>query len=227
VTLASAVENGDTFGGVTLATGNIVALLGQTSATENGVYTVNASGAPTRIAALDASGELVVGQMVSVTAGTEAGRTYYVSATGATPWVPGSSTSTWTLLTGVTGATGPVGVTGPTGVTGATGPAPITALNAISSSPYTIVSSDVNKLVTLANVASVVLPQNSTAAVAVGESIHFQWVSGAGQPVFSAGSGATLSPTPYPGAKLAAVGAVCTATKVATNTWTIYGGLVA
>lgn len=53
VTLSSAVENGDSIDGVTLATGDIVLLCRQTTASENGLYAVNASGAPTRIAAFD------------------------------------------------------------------------------------------------------------------------------------------------------------------------------
>jgi hypothetical protein len=69
VTLASAVENGDTLDGVTLATGDRILLKNQTTASENGIYTVNASGAPTR--AIDAdSGIELLGTAVIVTEGT-------------------------------------------------------------------------------------------------------------------------------------------------------------
>ena len=47
-TLSTAYENGQVIDGVTLATGNRILLKDQTTATENGIYVVNASGAPTR-----------------------------------------------------------------------------------------------------------------------------------------------------------------------------------
>lgn len=46
--LATAFENGDTLDGVTLATGDRILLKDQSTGAENGIYTVNASGAPTR-----------------------------------------------------------------------------------------------------------------------------------------------------------------------------------
>ncbi len=49
-TLASDFENGDTIDGVVLATGNRILIKDQAAGTENGIYTVNASGAPTRTA---------------------------------------------------------------------------------------------------------------------------------------------------------------------------------
>jgi hypothetical protein len=58
-TLASAYENGDTLDGVTLATGDRILLKNQTAGAENGIYTVNASGAPTRAADADAAAELL------------------------------------------------------------------------------------------------------------------------------------------------------------------------
>lgn len=57
-TLASAYENGDTLDGVTLATGDRILLKDQTTQTENGIYTVNASGAPTRATDADSTAEL-------------------------------------------------------------------------------------------------------------------------------------------------------------------------
>jgi len=47
-TLATAYENGDTIDGITLATGDRILLKDQSTGAENGIYTVNASGAPTR-----------------------------------------------------------------------------------------------------------------------------------------------------------------------------------
>lgn len=48
LTLASNVENGDSIDGITLATGDRVLLKDQTTASENGIWIVSASGAPTR-----------------------------------------------------------------------------------------------------------------------------------------------------------------------------------
>jgi hypothetical protein len=79
VTLATGVENGDSFGGVTLVTGDRVGLFGQTTATENGLYTVNASGAPTRATDSDAFDELN-GAAVLVLAGTNADKAYTQNA---------------------------------------------------------------------------------------------------------------------------------------------------
>ena len=52
-TLASAYANGSVIDTVTLATGDRILIKNQTTQTENGIYTVNASGAPTR--AVDAN----------------------------------------------------------------------------------------------------------------------------------------------------------------------------
>jgi len=58
-TLATDYENGDTIDGVTLATGDRILLKNQTTGSENGIYTVNASGAPTRATDADSGTELV------------------------------------------------------------------------------------------------------------------------------------------------------------------------
>lgn len=57
-TLATAFENGDTIDGVALTTGDRILLKDQTTQTENGIYTVNASGAPTRATDADSTVEL-------------------------------------------------------------------------------------------------------------------------------------------------------------------------
>lgn len=58
-TLATAYANGQTIDGVTLATGDRILIKNQTTGTENGIYTVNASGAPTRTTDADSGAELV------------------------------------------------------------------------------------------------------------------------------------------------------------------------
>ena len=105
-TLASAYANGSTVDGQTLATGDRILLKNQTTASENGIYTVNATGAPTRATDADASGEISKGALIYIEAGTaNSGQLWVCSATGATPWVPGSSTSTWTQFSGATSIT--------------------------------------------------------------------------------------------------------------------------
>ena len=52
-TLASDFANGDTVDGVTLATNDRILIKNQADGTENGIYTVNASGAPTRASDFD------------------------------------------------------------------------------------------------------------------------------------------------------------------------------
>lgn len=78
ITLASALENGDTLDGVTLATGNRVLVKNQTDKTENGIYVVKASGAPDRATDYDTAGEVDAGDFIFVEAGTANGKTGYV-----------------------------------------------------------------------------------------------------------------------------------------------------
>ena len=75
ITLASAVENGDTLDGVTLATGNRILVKNQTDKTENGVYVVAASGAPSRATDYDSTPEVDAGDFIFVEAGTVNGKT--------------------------------------------------------------------------------------------------------------------------------------------------------
>lgn len=70
VTLATAFENGDTLDGVTLATGNRVLVKDQADGAENGIYTVNASGAPTRATDADTAAEVTASFAVFVEEGT-------------------------------------------------------------------------------------------------------------------------------------------------------------
>lgn len=69
-TLASSFENGDAIDGVTLATGDRILIKNQSSGSENGIYTVNASGAPTRATDADSSTEVTAGMFVFVEEGT-------------------------------------------------------------------------------------------------------------------------------------------------------------
>jgi hypothetical protein len=70
ITLATGLENGDTLDGVTLATGNRVLVKDQADATENGIYVVAASGAPTRSTDADTAAEITASFAVFVEEGT-------------------------------------------------------------------------------------------------------------------------------------------------------------
>jgi hypothetical protein len=83
VTLASDLENGDTIDGVVLATGNRILVKNQASATENGIYVVAASGAPTRATDADSGAELV-NASVYVSEGTTLADTQWTCSTNAT-----------------------------------------------------------------------------------------------------------------------------------------------
>jgi hypothetical protein len=80
-TLASSFANGSTVDGVTLATGNDILIKNQAAGAENGVYTVNASGAPTRRSDADASAEVTGGFTVWVNEGTTNGDTQWTLTT--------------------------------------------------------------------------------------------------------------------------------------------------
>ena len=68
--LSTAFANGQTIDGVVLTTGDRILIKDQTTASENGIYTVNASGAPTRATDADANAEVTAGLFVFVERGT-------------------------------------------------------------------------------------------------------------------------------------------------------------
>ena len=80
VTIASALENGDTLDGVTLATGDRVLLKDQSTGSQNGVYTVVASGAASRDTDFNTISELS-GQMVIINQGTSNDNTFWLCTT--------------------------------------------------------------------------------------------------------------------------------------------------
>jgi hypothetical protein len=107
-TLASSFENGDTIDGVALVTGNRILIKNQAAPAENGIYTVNASGAPTRATDLDAWSE-AIGAYTFVTAGSTQSNTGWVTQvaaggtinTTAMPWGQFSSQASYTAGPGV------------------------------------------------------------------------------------------------------------------------------
>lgn len=89
--------------GVSLVAGDRCLVAGQTTASQNGIYTV-AAGAWTRAVDADASGEIKVGTIVySMPGGTSNGSQQWIcTATASVPWVPDVDSSTWALYFAVT-----------------------------------------------------------------------------------------------------------------------------
>jgi hypothetical protein len=78
VDLSTALENGDTLDGITLATGNRILVKNQTTQSENGIYIVQASGQPARATDFDTAAEVDSGDFVFVSSGTVNGSTGWV-----------------------------------------------------------------------------------------------------------------------------------------------------
>ena len=107
-TLASDFENGDTMDGVALATGDRILLKDQADASENGVYVVAASGAPTRATDFDADSEVTAGAFFFVEEGTTNGDNGFVLTTNDAITV-GTTNLTFTQFSGsgqITAGTG-------------------------------------------------------------------------------------------------------------------------
>jgi hypothetical protein len=97
-TLATAFANGQVVDGVTLATTNRILIKNQTDATANGIYTVNASGAPTRSTDMD-NGTEFPGAFVFVEQGTVNADTGW-TCTNNSPVTLGSTNIVWTQFSG-------------------------------------------------------------------------------------------------------------------------------
>jgi hypothetical protein len=97
-TLATAFANGQVVDGVTLATNDRILIKNQTDATANGIYTVNASGAPTRSADMNAGSEFP-SAYVFVEQGTVNADTGWVCTNNA-PVTLGTTNIVWTQFSG-------------------------------------------------------------------------------------------------------------------------------
>jgi len=101
-TLSTSFENGDTIDGVVLTTGDRILLKHQSTPSQNGIYTVNASGAPTR--ATDANtGEQLVHAVVGVEQGTTNGDRFFVCFTNR-PITIDVTAQAWTSLLAMLGS---------------------------------------------------------------------------------------------------------------------------
>jgi hypothetical protein len=91
-TLASSFENGDTVDGVVLATGNRILIKNQAAGAENGIYTVNASGAPTRALDADSTTDIESAVVMVEEGTTNAGTSWLMTTDNVTI---GSTSQTW------------------------------------------------------------------------------------------------------------------------------------
>ena len=96
VDLSADLQNGDTLDGVTLATGNRVLVKDQSTASQNGIYTVVASGTASRDTDFDAIGELA-GQLVIVQEGSTNSDKIFLCTTDTSATL-GSDTITFTVV---------------------------------------------------------------------------------------------------------------------------------
>ena len=108
-TVASAFQNGAVIDGVTLATGNRILIKNQTSTAENGIFTVNASGAPTRALDADALGELDAAAVFVMEGTTQADTAWVVTTDVAI--TPGTTAHTWGQFAGGGAVTAGAGMT--------------------------------------------------------------------------------------------------------------------
>jgi len=78
-TLATDFENGDTVDGVVLTTGDTILIKNQTNAIENGLYSVEATGAPTRVLLLNGNNASMF--VTKIRSGTQLGNIFICSNT--------------------------------------------------------------------------------------------------------------------------------------------------
>jgi hypothetical protein len=92
-TLATSFANGQTIDGVVLVTGDRILIKNQSTASENGIYTVNATGAPTRSTDMNSAAEFA-GAFTFVEEGTTLADTGWVCTTN-NPVVVGTTPINW------------------------------------------------------------------------------------------------------------------------------------
>jgi hypothetical protein len=127
----------------------------------------------------------------------------------------------------VVGPTGPTGATGPTGPTGPTGAAGggIAAINAQTGTTYTLVSGDLNDLVTLSNTGGITLTVPPS-VFSANDIINIAQIN-TGQVTFAQGAGVTINSTgatataPKLRARWSTASVICTAS----NTFLVVGDI--
>ena len=108
-TLASAFANSQSVDGVTLATGDRILIKDQNTGSENGIYTVNASGAPTRATDFDEDAEVSGGAFTFVEQGNANGDSGFVLTNNGTVDV-GTDAMSFTKFSGAGSITAGAGL---------------------------------------------------------------------------------------------------------------------
>jgi hypothetical protein len=245
VTLASALENGDTLDGVTLATGNRILVKNQSTQSENGIYVVAASGAPTRATDFDAPAEIDGGDFVFVTGGTVNDNTGWVQVntvgtvgTDAIAFSQFSGAGTYTAGTGLTLAGSVFSINTATTVDTSTAqtltnktltsPKINLGINPQTGTTYTFVLDDAGKLVTASNASAitVTIPPSGDVAYPVGTQLNIVQ-KGDGQVTFAQGSGVTINSTGATATapKLRVKYSSATAVYEGSNVWYVLGDI--
>lgn len=98
-TLATDFENGDTIDGVVLATNDRILIKDQTAGQNNGIYVVQASGAPVRATDFDADSEVIASVLVLVAEGSTNADTIWQLTTD-DPITVGTTSLSFTQFTG-------------------------------------------------------------------------------------------------------------------------------
>jgi len=110
ITLASELENGDVIDDVTLVTGDRVLVKHQSTASQNGIYVVQASGAAVRATDFDGAGEVSGGAFTFVEEGTvNADSGWVVTSNGAI--IVGTDAIDWVQFSGAGQITAGAGLT--------------------------------------------------------------------------------------------------------------------
>jgi hypothetical protein len=244
IDLSTAVENGDVLDGVTLATGNRILVKNQSTASQNGIYVVAASGAPTRALDFDSPTEIDGGDFVFVTGGTVNDNTGYVQTNtvgtiGTDPiaFSQFSGAGTYTAGTGLTLTGSVFSINTATTVDLSTAqslsnktivaPRVQVAMNAQTGTGYTLVLTDAsNRWVTMDN-SSAITVTVPPSVFATGDQINVQTI-GTGQVTFAQGAGVTItsaagtSSAPKIRSRYGSATVIC----VGSNSFTVVGDLI-
>lgn len=108
--LASDFEAGDVIDGVTLVAGDRILIKNQANPIENGIFVVEATGAPTRATDADAPGELSGGTFVFIEEGTTLADTGWVITTNGS-LTPGVDANDWVQFSSAGVITAGIGLT--------------------------------------------------------------------------------------------------------------------
>jgi hypothetical protein len=246
-TLATDFENGDTVDGIVLATGDRILIKDQATASENGVYTVNVTGAPTRAVDFDEDAEVTSGAACFVEEGSVGGGSIFILTTTGSITVGSSNLSFTELSSGAVPTTFSELMDTPSSYVGQSGKfVSVKATedgvefidppsagnytlteNAQTGTSYTFVLTDAdNKFVSGDNVNGITftIPLNSAVAFPVGSVLNIKQ-KGSGQITISPDVGVTVN---YPSSatmKLREPGSWATLVKDGTDTWSLLGDL--